>query len=70
MRLKTVQIVAALAAALAFTLAFIATGIFVVSFAFMVVGMAALAWLAWSLTKQMRALARRRIAGTRLANRP
>ena len=69
MRLKTIQIVAALAAALAFVLAFIAAGIFIVSVAFMLTGMAILAWLAWSLMKQIRAMSRRRVAGTRVADR-
>ncbi len=69
MRLKTIQIVAALTAALAFVLAFIATGIFLVSVAFMAIGMAILAWLAWSLMKQIRAMSRRRVAGTRVADR-
>jgi len=70
MRLKTIQIVAALTAALSFVLAFIAAGIFIVSVAFMAIGMAILAWLASSLMKHIRALSRRRVAGTRVANRP
>ena len=70
MRLKTMQIVAALTAALCFVLAFIAAGIFIVSVAFMAIGMALLGWLAWSLMKHIRALSRRRVAGTRVANRP
>ena len=55
MPLKTVQIVAALAAAVAFLLAFIAAGIFIVSSLFMAVGLAAVGWLAWSLIRQVRA---------------
>lgn len=54
MPLKTVQIVAALAAAVAFVLAFIAAGIFIVSSLFMAVGLAAVGWLAWSLIRQVR----------------
>ncbi len=54
MPLKTVQIVAALAAAVAFLLAFIAAGIFIVSSLFMAVGLAAVGWLAWSLIRQVR----------------
>ena len=54
MPLKTVQIVAALAAAVAFLRAFIAAGIFIVSSLFMAVGLAAVGWLAWSLIRQVR----------------
>ena len=54
MPLKTVQIVAAVAAAVAFLLAFIAAGIFIVSSLFMAVGLAAVGWLAWSLIRQVR----------------
>ena len=54
MPLKTVQIVAALAAAVAFLLAFIAAGIFIVSSLFMAVGLAAVGWMAWSLIRQVR----------------
>jgi hypothetical protein len=53
MRLKTVQIIAALGAAIAFVLAFIAAGVVLVSGLFMVVGLAAVAWLAWSLVRQV-----------------
>ena len=53
MRLKTVQIVAALIAAIAFVLAFIAAGILLVSGLFMALGLAAVAWLAWSLIRQL-----------------
>ncbi|TAJ64159.1 hypothetical protein [Brevundimonas sp.] len=54
MRLRTVQVIAALTAAVAFVLAFIATGIFIVSGLFMALGLAAVAWLAWSLVHQVR----------------
>jgi len=54
MRLRTVQIIAALTAILAFVLAFMAVGIALVSGAFMLAGMAAVGWLAWSLVKQVR----------------
>ena len=62
MRLKTIQIVAALTAALSFVLAFIAAGIFIVSVAFMAIGMAILGWLAWSLVRQVRGRGRNRTA--------
>ena len=55
MPLKTVQIIAALVAAVAFVLAFIAAGMFLVSSLFMAVGLAAVAWLTWSLIRQFRA---------------
>ena len=45
MRLKTIQIIAALAAAIAFVFAFIAAGIAIVSALFMAMGLAAVAWL-------------------------
>lgn len=51
MRLKMIQIVAALAAAVAFLLAFMAAGVVFVSTLFMVAGLAAVAWLAWSLLR-------------------
>ena len=49
MRLQTIQIVAGLAAAVAFILAFMAAG--AVSGLFMLAGLAAVAWLAYSLIK-------------------
>ncbi|WP_292230864.1 hypothetical protein [Brevundimonas sp.] len=51
MRLQTIQIVAGLAAALAFVLAFMAAGAALVSGLFMLLGLAALGWLAYSLIK-------------------
>jgi hypothetical protein len=54
MRLQTPQIVAALLAALAFCLAFMAAGILIVSSLFMVMGLVAIGWLAWSLIRQVR----------------
>jgi len=54
MRLKTVQVTAALAAAVAFVLAFMAAGVFIVSTLFMALGLAAIGWLAWSLVRQAR----------------
>ena len=62
MRLKTVQAVAALAAAVAFVLAFMAAGVLILSGLFMAIGRAAVAWLAWSLIRQVRARDRRRTA--------
>ena len=53
MRLKTIQIIAALAAAVAFVLAFIATGVFIISSLFMAFGLATIGWLAWSLVRQV-----------------
>ncbi len=62
MRLKTVQAVAALAAAVAFILAFMAAGVLLLSALFMAMGLAAVAWLAWSLIRQVRGRDRRRAA--------
>lgn len=53
MRLRTIQIIAALAAALAFCLAFMAAGAALISGLFMLAGLCALGWLAWSLMKQV-----------------
>ena len=65
MRLKTVQIVAALTAAIAFVLAFIAAGVLLVSGLFMALGLAAVAWLAWSLIRQVRIHTRKTASVTR-----
>lgn len=54
MRLKTIQVIAALAAAVAFILAFMAAGVLILSGLFMAAGLAAVAWLAWSLVRQVR----------------
>lgn len=54
MRPRTIQVIAALVAAVAFILAFIAAGVVLVSGLFMLVGMAALAWLAWSLVSRVK----------------
>lgn len=54
MRLKTVQVIAALIAAVAFVLAFMAAGVFILSSLFMAVGLAAVAWLAWSLVRRVK----------------
>lgn len=62
MRLKTVQVTAALAAAVAFVLAFMAAGVFLVSTLFMALGLAAIGWLAWSLVRQVRSGGRDRPA--------
>lgn len=62
MRMKTVQVIAALAAAVCFILAFIAAGILILSTLFMAAGLAAVAWLAWSLMRQVRARGRNRTA--------
>lgn len=62
MRLRTIQVIAALIAAVAFVLAFIATGVFIVSSLFMALGLAAIGWLAWSLVRQVRTRRRDRPA--------
>jgi hypothetical protein len=62
MRLKTVQIIAALTAAIAFIMAFIAAGVLLVSGLFMALGLAAVAWLALSLIRQVHAVRGRKTA--------
>jgi hypothetical protein len=62
MRLKTVQIIAALTAAIAFIMAFIAAGVLLVSGLFMALGLAAVAWLALSLIRQVNAVRGRKAA--------
>ena len=54
MRLRTVQVIAALVAAVAFVLAFMAAGVLLISSLFMAVGLAAVAWLAWSLVRRVK----------------
>jgi len=51
MKFRTIQIVAGLAAAVAFVLAFMAAGAAVLSSLFMLAGLAAVGWLAYSLIK-------------------
>jgi len=53
MRLRTVQIIAGLFAAIAFLLAFMAAGAAVASALFMGLGLAALGWLAYSLIRRV-----------------
>lgn len=53
MRIQTVQIVAALLAAVAFTIAFISAGVALLSFAFAVVGASALGWLAYTIARRL-----------------
>jgi membrane protein implicated in regulation of membrane protease activity len=65
MRLKTVQIIAGLAAAIAFVLAFIAAGILLVSGLFMALGLVLTAWLAWSLIRQVQTRSRKQANPTR-----
>ncbi len=62
MRLKTIQVIAALAAAVAFILAFMEAGVLLLSGLFMAAGLAAVAWLAWSLVRQVRGRSRNRTA--------
>ena len=54
MRPRTIQVIAALTAAVAFILAFMAAGVVLVSSLFMAVGLAAVAWLAWSLVGRVK----------------
>ena len=54
MRLRTVQVIAALIAAVAFILAFMAAGVLLVSGLFMVVGLLAVAWLAWTMIRRVK----------------
>ncbi|MDP3657190.1 MAG: hypothetical protein Q8R45_09525 [Brevundimonas sp.] len=54
MRPRTIQVIAALTAAVAFILAFMAAGAVLVSSLFMAVGLAAVAWLAWSLVGRVK----------------
>lgn len=51
MQFRTIQIVAGLTAAVAFVLAFMAAGAALVSGLFMLAGLAAIGWLAYSLIK-------------------
>ncbi|MFN7128521.1 MAG: hypothetical protein ACK4OJ_05595 [Brevundimonas sp.] len=53
MKFRTIQIVAGLTAAVAFVLAFMAAGAALVSGLFMLLGLAAVAWLAYSLIKSV-----------------
>jgi hypothetical protein len=53
MRIQTAQIVVGLLAAIAFIIAFISAGVAVISFAFALIGAAALAWLAYGVAKRM-----------------
>ena len=68
MRLQTAQIVLALMAAVAFVLAFMATGAVLISGMFMVAGLALLGMLAWTLIK--RVLFRGRLATARRSRHP
>ena len=54
MRPRTDQVIAALVAAVAFVMAFIAAGVVLVSSAFMLVGLLAVGWLALSLVGRIR----------------
>ena len=62
MRLQTIQIIAALAAAIAFVLAFMTAGVAIVSAIFMIAGLLAVAWVARSLVRHVRKSERRRPA--------
>ncbi|HZV83603.1 MAG TPA: hypothetical protein VFF48_01325 [Brevundimonas sp.] len=54
MRPRTVQVIAALIAAVAFILAFLAAGVLLVSGVFMIVGLLAVGWLAWSMIRRVK----------------
>lgn len=54
MRAGIAQIVAALAAAVCFVLAFVAAGAVLVSGLFMMAGLLAVAWLAWTLIRRVK----------------
>lgn len=62
MRLQTTHVIAGLIAAVAFCLAFIAAGLLFLSAVFMGLGLMALAWLAWSLIRQVRSRSRNPVA--------
>lgn len=68
MRPNPVQIVLALMAAVAFVLAFMATGAVLISGVFMLAGLAALGVLAWTLIR--RVLFRGRLAAARRGRHP
>ena len=54
MRAQTTQIIAGLIAAVCFVLAFIAAGAVLISGLFMVGGMLAVAWLAWTMIRRVK----------------
>lgn len=68
MRPNTAQIVLALMAAVAFVLAFLATGAVLISGLFMLAGVVLLGFLAWTLIK--RVLFRGRLASARRQRHP
>ena len=53
MRLKTLQIVAGLGAAIAFVLAFMAAGAMIASLLFAVIGASLIAWIAYGVARSM-----------------
>ena len=53
MRIQTLQITVGVVAAIAFVVAFISAGVALVSFAFALVGAAALGWVTYSIAKRM-----------------
>jgi len=53
MRIQTIQLVAALIAAIAFVIAFISAGVAVISGLFALIGACALAWLVYTVAKRM-----------------
>lgn len=53
MRIRIAQVIAALIAAVCFVLAFVAAGALFLSSAFMLAGLLAVAWLAWTLIRRV-----------------
>ena len=53
MRIQTIQVIAALLAAIAFVIAFISAGAAVVSSIFALIGAVALAWLVYTVARRM-----------------
>jgi len=54
MRAGIAQVIAALVAAVCFVLAFVAAGALLVSSLFMIAGLMAVAWLAWTLIRRVK----------------
>jgi len=54
MRPGIAQVLAALVAAVCFVLAFVAAGALLISGLFMMAGLAAVAWLAWTMIRRVR----------------
>ena len=70
MRLSILQVIAALFAVVCLVIAFIATGVAVVSGVFMLLAVAALGFIAWSAVRRALASDRQRASTTRTPARP